>query len=129
MDSPLPYILTGIVLTLVCFYALLKLSNMQGFGRNLSFIQKLLFGFIVLYTPAQLIILLAAGHLMPLINPKGHETIAVIFTSAHALMAVMGMVICANLYKQLRPIGILLAMNGVTATFYFLCASIFLLQS
>lgn len=126
MESPLPFIIAGIVLTAVFFLVIYKISGLKGFEQNLSTLQKALFGFIIFYTPVQLIILLTAGHKMQLANPQGHNFVAISFTLTHALMAVMGMVVCAYLYKRYRPLSILMAFNAVSAVFYFLSASIFI---
>lgn len=92
---------------------------------QLGTVQRLLCWFVVLYTPAQLMILLAAGQYMPLLNTKDHTLFAGLFTTSHALLAVMGISMSMFFYRRNKSAMTLMVLNAATAIFYTMSAIIF----
>lgn len=126
MDSPIAYILSGVLVTAALYFALLKLINFKSIERDISPAQKALFSFILFYTPLLLIILLIIGSNTALANAQHHNGMAVTFCVAHGILGVMGMLVATHLYKRYKAIGIVLVMNAVSAVFFFLCTAIFM---
>lgn len=126
MDSPLIYILAGVLVTAVLYYVLIKLIKFNGIERGMNTAQKALFAFVLIYTPLLLVVLLITGQHTALSSAQHNNGMAILFCLAHGIMGVMGMVVATHLYKRRKATGIILVMNAVTAVFFFLCASVFL---
>lgn len=126
MSGPIVFIIGGLVITTIAFFSIYKLAGFGNGLMSLPILQKLLFFFVAFYTPVQLMVMLAAGHNLPMANTRGNEMFSLFFTTTHALMAVMGMVVCAYYYKQNKLAAMPMVFNAVTSVFYFMSALIFL---
>jgi small-conductance mechanosensitive channel len=120
-------ILAAIVITAILYSIMYKLSPFKDGRVKLGMIQRMLCWFIVLYTPVQLMVLLAAGQYMPLLNPKEHALFAGLFTSSHALLAVMGIVVSKYFHQRNKAAMTLMVLNAATAIFYTMSAIILLM--
>ncbi len=125
MGKLLLIILASIAITGVLYSIIYKLSPFKGDKMKLNTVQRLLCWFIVLYTPVQLMILLAAGQYMPLLNPKEHTLFSGLFTMSHALLAVMGIVMSKYFHQRNKAAMTLMVLNAATAIFYIMSAIIF----
>lgn len=125
MGKLLLIILASIAITGVLYSIIYKLSPFKGDKLQLGTVQRLLCWFVVLYTPVQLMILLAAGQYMPLLNTKEHTAFAGLFTTSHALLAVMGVVMSKYFHQRNKIAMMLMVLNAATAIFYTMSAIIF----
>lgn len=124
MGKLLLIILAAIVITGILYSIMYKLSPFKDGRVQLSTVQRLLCWFIVLYTPVQLMVLLAAGQYMPLLNPSDHRLFAGLFTTSHALLAVMGIVVSKYFHQRNKAAMTLMVLNAATAIFYAMSAII-----
>lgn len=129
MGKLLLIILASIIITGVLYRIMYKLSPFKGEQVRLGIVQRLLCWFIVLYTPIQLMVLLAAGQYMPLLNTKEHTMFAGLFTTSHALLAVMGIVVSKYFHQRNKAAMTLMVLNAATAIFYTMSAIIFFMAS
>lgn len=125
MGKLLLIILASIVIIGVLYSVVHRLAPIENNKAPLSKIQLVLFWFIVLYTPVQLMILLAAGQYMPLLNTKDHTLFAGLFTTSHALLAVMGISMSMFFCRRNKAAMTLMVLNAATAIFYTMSAIIF----
>ncbi len=125
MGKLLLIILVSIVIIGVLYRIIHKLLPVEDSRAPLSKIQLLLCWFVVLYTPIQLMVLLAAGQYMPLLNTKEHTVFAGLFTTSHALLAVMGISMSMFFYRRNKSAMTLMVLNAATAIFYTMSAIIF----
>ncbi|HYD19956.1 MAG TPA: hypothetical protein VEB40_00670 [Flavipsychrobacter sp.] len=125
MGTLILIILAAVVAIAALYSVVNKLSPFKGTGSSLGAMQRFACWFVVLYTPVQLMTLLAAGQYMPLLNPKDHTVFAGLFTSSHALLAVMGISMSKYFYTRNKAAMALLVLNSATAIFYAMSAIIF----
>lgn len=125
MGKLLLIILASIIIIGVLYRIIHKLLPIGDSKAPLGRIQLLLCWFVVLYTPIQLMILLAAGQYMPLLNTKEHTVFAGLFTTSHALLAVMGIVMSKYFHQRNKTAMMLMVLNAATAIFYTMSAIIF----
>lgn len=125
MGKLLLIILASIIVTGILYSIINRLSPFKDGKMQLSTVQRLLCWFVVLYTPVQLMILLAAGQYMPLLNTKDHTLFAGLFTTSHALLAVMGISMSMFFYRRTKAAMTLMVLNAATAIFYTMSAIIF----
>lgn len=125
MGKLLLIILASIIIIGVLYRIVHSLSPFKDGKMQLSTVQRVLCWFVVLYTPVQLMILLAAGQYMPLLNTKDHTLFAGLFTTSHALLAVMGISMSMFFYRRNKAAMTLMVLNAATAIFYTMSAIIF----
>lgn len=125
MGTLILVILAAIAITVVLYSIVYRFFPFRNSTTPMNTVQRLLCWFVVLYTPVQLMILLAAGQYMPLVNPKDHTVFAGLFTSSHAILAVMGIAMSKYFYGRNKWAMSLMVLNAATAIFYAMSAIIF----
>lgn len=113
-------IAAGIAITLLLYFIVSRLSPFKKIGSPPSVMQRLLFTFVMLYVPVQLLVLLNAGHLMPIgdIHELSFESLN--FAILHGILAVMGMVVSHYYSKRDKLYYIIMFFNFGAAVFYFM---------
>lgn len=113
-------IVTGVVYTLI--NKILPIRNQTSPNTW----QRVLFFFVMFYTPIQLLVLVFAGHRLPIGNTQEHLTESVNFALLHGVLACFGMVV-SMLYRRTNNLymGVFL-LNTIASIFYFMSGLILL---
>lgn len=125
MGRLLLIVLASIIVTAVLYNIVNRLSPFKGPIAPMSTLMRMVCWFIVLYTPVQLMVILATGLYMTLLNPQNNPVFAGIFTTSHAVLAVMGIHMSKFFHRQNKSVMALLVLNSATAIFYIMSAIIF----
>lgn len=88
--------------------------------HHLSSGQRILFFVVVLYAPVQLILLLSIGHHLPIGRVEDHIPTALVFSTLHIILPLMGAVASKRLMTEKRIAVVPYVANLCAALFYTL---------
>lgn len=128
MGALILIVLLSVIITGVLYRIGYSISPFKRLTRGLTPVQQFLCWVVVLYVPVQLFLLYTIGSYLPIISPDNHPTFAVLFTSSHAILAVMGMVMSMFFYKRNNKAVLLLTANAACAIVYIAQSILFLTQ-
>ncbi len=113
-------ILTGVLHTLI--NKLLPIGKQPAPNTWL----RVVYFFMMFYTPVQLLILISSGHHFPIGSTQEHPVEAINFTLLHGILACFGMAV-SMLYHRTNKLymGVFL-LNTMSAIFYFMSGLILL---
>lgn len=109
------------------FYLIIKKLFRNVTIEHLSRGQQVLFIVVMLYVPAQLILLLSIGHYLPIGRIEDHIITTLIFAIAHILLGTMGAVASKKAMPK-KGIAIIPFIANFCAAFFYTLSTIILVM-